>query len=351
MKTLKLAVLLIALIFLNSCLDDDDPILPKGDYEKGYFIVNEGPFQNGSGTITFIDDEGIVSQNIYKTVNNEDIGNVVQSMTIVDDKAYIVVNNSHKIIVVNRYTMEKIAIIEGNNINNPRYFVAYGDTGYVSNWGDPFDPFDDFIALIDLKLNNVKNIIPVGEGPEEMLVENSKVFVNLQGGFGQNNQIVVIDTSSNLIDKSITVGDVPNSLIADNSGNIWVLCGGKPSWTGNESIGGLYKINTSNFDISSFEFGATEHPEHLTGEAGSLFYNLNGKIFAMDFKSSELPNESLNGFDGYYYTMKANNGELFVTDAGNFSSEGTLKIFNINSGALIETITTGIIPGNIVFQD
>ncbi len=350
MKTLKLAVLLIVLIFLNSCLDDnDDPKLPKGDYENGYFIVNEGPFQNGSGTITFVDDEGIVSQNIYKTVNNEDIGNVVQSMTIVDDKAYIVVNNSHKIIVVNRYTMEKIAIIEGDNINNPRYFVAYGDTGYVSNWGDPFDPLDDFIALIDLNLNDVKNIIPVGEGPEEMLVENSKVFVNLQGGFGQNNQIIVIDTSSNSIDKSITVGDVPNSLIADNSGNIWVLCGGKPSWTGNESIGGLYKINTSNFDVSSFEFGASEHPEHLTGETGSLFYNLNGKIYIMDFKSSELPNESLHGFDGFYYAMKANNGELFVTDAGNFSSEGTLKVFNINSGALIETIITGIIPGSIVF--
>ena len=58
-------------------------------------------------------------------------------MTIVNDRGYIVVNNSNKIVVVNQYTMEKEAVIEGNSIVNPRFFVANNGKGYISNWGDP----------------------------------------------------------------------------------------------------------------------------------------------------------------------------------------------------------------------
>jgi len=352
MNTLKfLSTLLLSIVFLNSCTSDDDPEIPLGDYERGFFITNEGPFQTGSGTITFVGDDGIVSQNIYKTVNNEDLGNIVNSMTIGSEKAYIVVNNSNKIVVVNRYTMEKITTIEGDNISNPRYFVIQGNTGYVSNWGDPFDPSDDFIALIDLNTTEVFGTISVGEGPEDMIISNSKLFVNLQGGFGQNNKVVVIDTNSNSVTTTITVGDIPNSLIDDGSGNIWVLCEGVPNWTGNETAGSIYKIETASLSISALNFGLTDHPTLLNYESNNLYFNLNSKIFAMNTSSNEIPDESINGLDGFYYTMLIRNNELFATDAKDFSSEGDLRIFDLNSGVLLETIKTGIIPGDIVFQN
>jgi hypothetical protein len=69
----------------------------------------------------------------------------------------------------------------------------------------------------------------------------------------------------------------------------------------------------------------------------------------MGVEAAVVPEEALNGVDGFYYTMVVKNGELFGTDAGDFASEGTLKVFNINSGTLLETIATGIVPGNIVF--
>ena len=352
MNTLKLLpTLLLSLLFLNSCSSDDDPEIPLGDYENGFFITNEGPFQTGSGTITFVGDDGIVSQNIYKSVNKEDLGNIVNSMTIGAEKAYIVVNNSNKIVVVNRYTMEKITTIEGDDISNPRYFVIEGNTGYVSNWGDPFDPSDDFIAVIDLNTNEVFETIPVGEGPEDMITSSSKLFVNLQGGFVQNNKVVVVDTNSNSVATTITVGDVPNSLIDDGSGSIWILCEGVPSWTGNETAGSIYKIEIASLSISALNFGLTEHPTLLNYESNNLYFNLNGKIFTMSTSSNEIPDESIEGLDGFYYSMLIRNNELFATDAKDFSSEGDLKIFDLNSGALLETVKTGIIPGDIVFQN
>ena len=51
----------------------------------------------------------------------------------------------------------------------------------------------------------------------------------------------------------------------------------------------------------------------------------------------------------FYYAMNINNGELYATDAGDFASEGTLKVFNLVSGDLLQTIATGIIPGQVVF--
>ncbi len=352
MNTLKfLSTLLLSMVFLNSCSSDDEPEIPLGDYERGFFITNEGPFQNGSGTITFVGDDGIVRQNVYKTVNNEDLGNIVNSMTIGSENAYIVVNNSNKIVVVNRYTMEKVTTIEGDNISNPRDFVIQGNTGYVSNWGDPLNSSDDFIAVIDLNTNELFTTIPVGEGPEDMIISNSKLFVNLQGGFGQNNKVVVVDTNSNSVVATITIGDVPNSLIDDGSGSIWVLCEGIPNWTGNETAGGIYKIETANLTISNLDFDLSEHPILLNYESNNLYFNLNGKVFAMNTGSNEIPDESIDGLDGFYYSMMIRNNELFATDAKDFSSEGDLKIFDLNSGALLETVKTGIIPGDIVFQN
>jgi len=139
-------------------------------------------------------------------------------------------------------------------------------------------------------------------------------------------------------------------LVADGKGNIWVLCGGKPSWTGLESGGKLAKIVTSGLTVEFIDFNATEHPEHLTINSDYMYYYLNEKVFEKIAQSSSLPTSPIDGIDGYFYALKAFNGELYATDAKNFQSEGTLKVFSLSSSALIETIETGIIPGTIIFQ-
>lgn len=350
MKSIKLVFLLLTPLFLLSCSDDNDPVQEsKGDYEFGYFITNEGPFQNGSGTITFVGDDGIVQQEVYKNVNGENLGNIVNSMFIDGDRAYIVVNNSSRVVVVDRNTMEKLAVIEGNGVEQPRHFVVVDGAGYLSNWGDPFDPTDDFISVIDLTTDEVMGTISVGEGPERMLGTSAGLFVALQGGFGQNNEVVVIDPSSNQVVQNVQVGDVPNSLQDDGSGNVWVLCGGNPSFTGSETSGKLYKILLTDLSTTFQEFGPADHPGLLNFDSGQLYYLLNGQVFRMSPGSAELPEEGIQGLDGFYYGMTVESGELYGTDAGDFASEGSVKVFNVNSGALLNTIGAGIIPGQVVF--
>ena len=208
-----------------------------GDYANGILVSNEGPFSNGTGTVTFIsEDLSVVNNGIYKMTNDEDLGNVVQSIGFTENEAFIVANVSNKINVVNRYTFEKIASIT-DGLNNPRYFIEANGKGYVTNWGDTADETDDFVAIINLQNYTVEGTISVLFGPEAILAKDNTVYVAHQGAWGQNNKVSVINTTSNELIKTLTVGDVPNSMQLDASGNLWVLASGKPAYTGDETAG------------------------------------------------------------------------------------------------------------------
>lgn len=321
-----------------------------GDYANGILVSNEGPFSNGTGTVTFIsEDLSVVNNGIYKMTNDEDLGNVVQSIGFTENEAFIVANVSNKINVVNRYTFEKIASIT-DGLNNPRYFIEANGKGYVTNWGDTADETDDFVAIINLQNYTVEGTISVIFGPEAILAKDNTVYVAHQGAWGQNNKVSVINTTSNELIKTLTVGDVPNSMQLDASGNLWVLASGKPAYTGDETAGVLTKINTGTNEVdNSFQFETTQHPSSLNLDAGILYYRLGDTVFEQSLSATSLNMETvLEGVS--FYTMVVNNGRLYGTDAGDYASNGTLTVYDLNTELTIKALTVGIIPGGIYFN-
>ncbi len=352
MKTMKKLLFLpiVTLLFI-SCSNDDDPQPeqnPPADYDKGILVTNEGPFGTGSGTITFVsEDFATVAQNIYKTVNNKELGNIVQSMGFLDENAYIVVSNSAKVMIANRYTFESVDSIKVG-LENPRYFIGdNGTKGYVTDWGDPNDNSDDYVAVVDLRTNSIASTIPVAFGPEKMVFYNNKIYVAHQGAFGQNNLITVISGSS--VENTITVGEVPNSMIISEN-TLYVLCGGNPYYTGNETAGSLLKINLLTGQVSqTFAFETTQHPTNLTMDGANLFYSLNGKVYKLDKTSITLPGTDI--INGDFYAMQAKDGKLYATDADDFVSRGSLLIFDLSTNQQIQDFQTGIVPGGIYFNE
>ncbi len=352
MKLLKrFAYLFISTLILFSCSSDDDAIvvLPLGDYENGILITNEGPFGTGTGTVTFIsDDYSIVDDKIFNDVNGADLGNIVESIGFNEDNAYIIANNSHKIEVVNRFTFETITTIT-EGLNNPRYFVAVGTNGYVTNWGDPYDESDDFIAIIDLTSNTVTSTIAVAFGPENIIESRGNIYVAHKGGYSQNNILTVINTENNSIVSTIEVGDVPNSMVI-SEGNLWVICEGNPFWTENETNGRLVKIDVdTNSIIQAFDFELLEHPTNLTIDGTNLIYSLDGGVYSKDTSSISLPTNSI--IDGTFYSLTANNGMLYATNAPDFSSNGFLIIYDLVTNTEMQNIEVGIVPGGVYFND
>src|SRR5688500_15237380 len=124
MKKLKFyALILVTVLSVSFSSCDDDDSQPKGKFEDGVFVVNEGNFQDANGTISHVSSDGTVTQDLFGSENNGlALGDVVQSMTIDSDFAYIVVNNSNKMEVVNANTF--VAEYTLKNLLLPRYFTT-----------------------------------------------------------------------------------------------------------------------------------------------------------------------------------------------------------------------------------
>ena len=136
----------------------------------------------------------------------------------------------------------------------------------------------------------------------------------------------------------------------DTAGNLWVLSGGKPSFTGEETGGVLSKIDTgTNEVIGSLNFGATEHPNHLSRNESDFYYMLSGAVYRVSTSATSLP--IANEFEGLSaYGMTTHDGRLYITDAKDFASNGTFTIFDLESKAEIKSFDVGIIPAGVYFN-
>src|SRR5690625_3238126 len=158
---------LMILALTVSCNSDDDAQLvqdtPSNNFTNGVLVLNEGAFMSGNASVSFISNTGEIQNNIFSTVNNRALGDVAMNIDFYEDLAFIVVNNSNTVEVVDRFTFESKATIAGE-LYNPRYFKAYNGLGYISNWGDGNDANDDFIAIVDLNTFDFNSKIYVVNG-------------------------------------------------------------------------------------------------------------------------------------------------------------------------------------------
>lgn len=339
-KHLVLALSLLVMSF--SCSNDDDNTQQEslGNYENGILITHEGNFSGGFGTVSYVsDDFSTVENNIFSKVNGRTLGTVAQSMAFNGDFAYIVINASNQIEVVNRYTFESVATID-SGLSNPRYMTISNGKGYVTNWGDFTPADDDYIAVIDLATNKVINTISSSYLPEEIVSKGNKVYV-ATGIFGNGDKVDVINTTTDKLEQSITVGNSPNSLQFDSNGNLWVL-----------SSENLIKISTaSNTVLQTIELGENiSFPSDLSFDDGNFYVYAGGSVYKMNESSTTFPTtpefSNVN-----FYGMNVRDGILYGVDAGDFSSNGLLKIYDLNSNKETKSITLSLIPGGIYFND
>ncbi|WP_407556811.1 YncE family protein [Winogradskyella sp. 4-2091] len=350
-KKITLLFLSVTLLF-TSCNSDDDNNGNEslGDYENGIIVSNEGNFGQGNASITYTsDDLSIIENNVFSAVNGRALGDVAQSIAFNDDLAYIVLNVSNAIEIVNRYTFESVATID-TGLNNPRHIAFANGKGYVTNWGDGGVATDDYVAVIDATTNTMSSqSITVEEGPEKIVANGNTVYVAHQGGYGQNNVISVINAATDVVSTTITVGDVPNSLRLDSDGDLWVLAGGTPSWTGSETGGKLSKIDSSDYSVTSIDFAGTEHPSFLALENGTLYYYLSGSVYKMDEDDTVLPTSAeLTGLS--FYGMEVKDNVLYAVDALDYTSNGMLLSYSLSSNEVTNFANTGIIPGGVYFN-
>ena len=168
------AMLLIAgVLFFQSCDSDDDG---AAEYDEGVLIVNEGGFGAGNGTVTHIDDEsGKVTQNIFKASEGF-AGDVLQSLTVKNEKAYLVLNGDNKIEVADESSFRGQGTITAPALDKPRYIEVIGDKAFISVWGpydENFSLIDSYVLVVDAQTLQAIDTIDTHEGVENLLFANT----------------------------------------------------------------------------------------------------------------------------------------------------------------------------------
>ena len=342
-------------LFLTSCTTEpgeDKPVTP-GATEKGVYITNEGQFTKGNGAVSFISKEtNKVERDLFMTVNSRPLGDVVQSMTIHNGKAYIVVNNSNKVEIADANTFKEAGVVNG--LAMPRYAVGLNNKLYVTEYAEYGKP--GRVSVIDLATNTVSKTITVGESPEKLLVLNNKLYVVNS----DDNTVSVINTATDAVEKTITVSHGPNSLAVDAANNIWVLCGGEKvydsSWNldlNASTAGSLVKIDAASGTVTqNLTFTSkADIPNNLAINAAKtkLYYNYEGKLYQLEASATTLPATALinRNFSGVGIDPETNT--IYGAVSTSFTANGKVVRYT-PAGAPQDSFTVAIGPNNFLFK-
>jgi hypothetical protein len=341
-----LVIILFISIALISC-DDTPP--PSDTYTNGVFVINEGAFGSSNAELSFIASDNSVYNNLYGNNNSSAIlGDVFQSMHISNGKAYLVINNSAKVEVVNTANLQNSGTISGL-LALPRYMVTYNGKGYISDWVS-FGG-NGKVWVVDLSSNTITDSVTVGMFPEQMMVVGSNILV----ANSADTTLHLINTST-LTTTNIGDIDYPKNITQTSDGNIWILYTGKPSWAvGGPSDGGLLVLNsTATAIVKDINIGSTPtNPSQLTTDGNNLYYEYQGSIYKIDKSATVAPASPFittpaTTLYGLNYYPAGNT--IYIGDAKTFASAGVVKRYDATSGALIDTLNVGVAPNGFVFN-
>ena len=149
---------------LSSCMDDDlRPITEFASSHDGVFIPCEGNFMYGNASLSYYDKTNKTVENqVFYRANGLPVGDVLQSVALRDSLAYLVVNNSGKIYVINKDNFKYSAKI--TDFVSPRYICFAASKAYVT------DMYSRAIYVVNPRTNSIEKSISVDDGSGEQIV-------------------------------------------------------------------------------------------------------------------------------------------------------------------------------------
>ena len=336
----------VLLFTVFACGKDDNN--STSDYSRGTFIVNEGPFNSGTGTITYLSNEAQTDDLFAQQNSGQVLGNIAQSMIKFDNKYFIAVNNGAKIVVVKASDFKYIGEIK---LDLPRFFTSSGDKLYASSWKSDFS--SGFINLINAKDLTIEKSTPVNGLIERMIVANNNLYATVSANaYDQlNHHVLRYDIQKDEFGDAVEVGDNSNDIIQDKNGDIWVLCSGFSDWNDptRNTAGSLHKISGNK---SVFNIPLNNGVNKMTANKDKgILYFLDGNN-VMSFDVNALNPETKAIYTGFYYGIAANpvNDQLYLLNAKDFTQNGEVTVLDKDYKA-VSSHKTGIIPTFVYFSN
>ena len=378
-------VLAIALVAAAGCRKEDTlRFLPgengePSDYEvvdaavnasaepSGIYLVNEGNQGSNKARLDFLNfHNGFYIRDVFTEYNPEvvkglgDTGNDVQ---VYKGKVLVVVNGSHKVEIMDAYSMKRLAQVD---VPNCRFIAFDGNCAYVTSYvakdAEALKTQKGALYRIDLDTYKVSGQVTVGYQPEQLVIRDGKAYVANSGGYvtGYDNTVSVVDLKSMKVEYNIEVAVNLELMLVDAEGTIWVSSRGNyndVSSTLNYLVkkGDKYELAGSvNVPVSSmalagdkiYVIGSTYTPP--TWALTTTYNIVNAKTRELESGSFITDGTESDITTAFTVTVNPGNGDIYVTDAKDYVSSGTLHCYT-GSGKHKWSVRTGDIPGRIAF--
>jgi DNA-binding beta-propeller fold protein YncE len=337
----------------------------------GMYLLNEGNMGSNKASLDFVDfKNAFYIRNLYAERNPtviKELGDVGNDIQIYGSKLYAVINCSHKVEVMDAITCKRIGQID---IPNCRYIRFNRGNAYVSAYVGPvaIDPEAQLGAVyrIDTTSLKVTGKVTVGYQPDELEIMGEYIYVANSGGYRVPNYDYTVSVvemyGMNQVQK-IPVGINLHRIRKDRYGKLWVTSRGDYNSVPSKMfvleqkgpndremvVTDTLNIPCSNMVISgdSLYFYSVEWNTQL--EDNTVSYGI------INVKTKELVTNHFitDGTEGditipYGIQINPANGDIYVTDAKNYVSSGSLHCYG-KDGRRKWSVRTGDIPAHMVF--
>lgn len=353
MRKTILALGMACLAIFSACEKDENAQQQNGsatDTDSPYkymYILNEGLWgANDASLDRLVFATGELEKDVFASANSRNLGDVANDMIVYGNKMYILLNQSNTIEVVNPATAksEKTISLAGKS---PRKMVGHGGFLYVSCHSDE-------IVKIDTVALSVAGSCNVGRDPESMCIIGSKLFVANSGGLDYPNYdttISIVDLTAFQEVKKVGIGLNPSLVAPIGNGKIMVLCNGNYS----DVASFLSVFNTADESVTKLNFSITKFfVLNNTAYCYDFDWGTNQAVFfTIDLNTFEKASLKLNGSSSiaspYEISVNPSNGDIYVTDSQNSSSNGDILCFS-KEGKLKWKKECGSVPSKVVLH-
>ncbi len=375
MKKKVFSPLLAAAILWVSCRKDN-VLVPPTDTAvetpstpvavKGFYLLNEGNMGSNKCTLDYFDAEtGVYSENIFAAANPgavKELGDVGNDIQVYGSKLYAVINVSNKVEVMAVGSAKKIGQLD---VSNCRYITFHKGKGYISSYAGPvqIDPNARAgeVVEFDTATLSITRRVTVGYQPEELAVSGNRLFVANSGGYrfpDYDRTVSVVDLESFKEVKKIDVAINLHRLKKGSNGLLYVSSRGDyydvpsrlfvldPTL---DKVTDTFHLPAGNFVLKGDSAYVISSEWDWSSGASKISYNLvnlrtgtatpNGFITDGTAQQIQVP---------YGLAINPETGDIYLTDAKDYVSPGTLYCFD-KTGKLKWRVTTGDIPAHIAF--